>query len=120
MLHFTKILCAVILTATLSTGLNAQPEAVTPHPGVETVNINTADAETLARVLAGIGEKKSQAIVDYRTQNGAFKSLADLKQVYGIGEKTLERNQDKIVFSEPTAVQDNSAVELKTPVAAPH
>lgn len=54
------------------------------------VNINTATVEELAR-LNGVGEVKAQAIVDYRNEHGAFKSVEDLKNVKGIGDKTLEK-----------------------------
>ncbi len=55
----------------------------------EAVNINTADAETLAS-LEGIGAAKAQAIIQYREQHGAFTSVEQLVEVKGIGEKTLE------------------------------
>ena len=60
------------------------------------VNINTADAKTLAKELEGIGPAKAQAIVDYRQKNGAFKSAEDLLKVEGIGDKVLEQNRDNI------------------------
>jgi competence protein ComEA len=63
-----------------------------------TVNINTADATVLAESLDGIGASKANAIVEYREKNGDFESLQDLLQVKGIGEMTLERNKDKIIF----------------------
>jgi len=59
----------------------------------QTVNINTADADTLTDVMKGVGEKKAHAIVVYRETHGDFTSLDDLLQVKGIGEKTLERNR---------------------------
>lgn len=68
----------------------------------ETVDINTADAYTIAHVLDGVGEKKAAAIVQYREEHGPFKSIADLENVYGIGGKTIEKNVDKIVISQPT------------------
>lgn len=60
------------------------------------VNLNTADAVTLERELLGIGEVKAQAIVEYRTANGAFASVDDLLEVKGIGAATLEKNRDKL------------------------
>ena len=63
-----------------------------------TVNINTADAETLTSELTGIGEKKAMAIIEYRTQNGPFKSAEDLVLVKGIGDNTVEKNRENIVI----------------------
>jgi competence protein ComEA len=60
------------------------------------VNINTADATTLAKELAGVGATKAQAIVKYRTEKGPFKSAEELKKVEGIGESTYERNKANI------------------------
>ncbi len=77
------------------------------------VDINTADAPTIARMLEGIGEKKAAAIVQYREEHGPFKSVAELENVYGIGSKTIEKNLDKIVISETA----EETVEL--PAAVP-
>lgn len=63
------------------------------------VNINSADAETLAAELTGVGPEKAAAIVAYREANGPFKSAKDLGAVKGIGEKTLENNRDNIVIA---------------------
>jgi len=60
-----------------------------------TVNINTATVETLA-ALDGVGEAKAQAIIDYRSKNGPFQSAEDLVQVSGIGERTLQKNADRL------------------------
>lgn len=60
------------------------------------VNINQADASTLASELKGIGDKKAQAIVDYRTQNGSFTSIDDLQNVKGISAKTIENNRSNL------------------------
>lgn len=64
----------------------------------EKVNVNTADAATIDRVLLNVGPSKAEAIVAYRKQNGAFKSPDQLAQVKGIGLKTVEKNRDRIVL----------------------
>lgn len=64
------------------------------------VNINSADAKTIADSLNGIGLKKAQAIVDYRTKNGNFASIDDLSKVSGIGAKTIEKNKADILLSD--------------------
>jgi competence protein ComEA len=67
----------------------------------EQVNINLADAETIAMVLDGVGLNRAEAIVDYRESNGDFKAIDDLIMVSGIGEFTVRNNADKILlFSE--------------------
>lgn len=65
------------------------------------VNINTADATTISESLKGIGQKKAEELVRYRTENGVFETLSDLTKVKGIGEKTVENNASEIIFSEP-------------------
>jgi len=59
------------------------------------VNVNTASAAELTSVK-GIGEAKSQAIVDYREKHGPFKSVDDLKAVSGIGDKLLEQLRPQV------------------------
>jgi competence protein ComEA len=61
------------------------------------IDINTATVEVLAS-LDGVGEAKAQAIVDYRTENGPFQSADDLTAVNGIGERTLEKNADRLTI----------------------
>lgn len=60
------------------------------------VDINKADAATIAKELHGIGLSKAQAIVEFRQKNGAFKSPDELRKVKGIGAKTIERNRANI------------------------
>jgi competence protein ComEA len=70
------------------------------------VNVNTADAETLAKSLDGIGLSKAKAIVAYREEHGPFKNVDDLTQVKGIGAATLQRNHDAILLSGEGAKAD--------------
>jgi competence protein ComEA len=86
---FKKILAA----ATLAVSLAMPAFAATP------VNVNTADAETIAKALDGIGLSKAKAIVAYREEHGPFKSADDLTQVKGIGQATLARNHDAILLT---------------------
>ena len=65
------------------------------------VNINTADAETIARELNGVGLEKATAIVEYRTKHGPFKRAEDVTLVKGIGARTFEVNRKDIRVSEP-------------------
>lgn len=59
------------------------------------ININTATAEELTE-LPGIGEKKAEAIIEYRNQHGAFSSTDELLNVSGIGEATYGKFKDKV------------------------
>lgn len=61
------------------------------------VNVNTADAETIAEELQGVGLSKARAIVEYRETHGPFESPEDLSLVRGIGERTVEINRDDIL-----------------------
>jgi competence protein ComEA len=74
------------------------------------VNINKADAATIAKSLDGIGQSKADAIVAWRDTNGPFKSADDLSQVKGIGKATLERNRASILLADTAATADAAAV----------
>lgn len=65
---------------------------------VERVNINDADAETIATALHRVGQKRAEAIVAWREENGAFTSPEQLLEVKGIGAATLENNRDRILL----------------------
>jgi len=67
----------------------------TPASSNGLVNINKADANELT-TLPGIGEATAQKIVADRTENGAFKTIEDLKRVSGIGDKKFESIRDLI------------------------
>ena len=57
------------------------------------VNINTADATTIAKELNGVGLEKAAAIVEYRSKHGPFKRAEDVTLVKGIGARTFEINR---------------------------
>jgi competence protein ComEA len=62
------------------------------------VDINHADAKTLAQSLDGVGLAKAEAIVAYRKANGPFQRVEDLTKVDGIGMKTVDANREAIVI----------------------
>ena len=83
-----KFLCAALSLLTASLSLAA-------------VNINTASPSEL-EALPGIGPAKAKAIVDYRQQHGAFKSVEELKNVKGIGEGIFSKLKAEATVA-PTA-----------------
>ena len=66
------------------------------------IDINTADAVTLAQGLQGVGPVKAEAIVAYREKNGPFKSVDELVAVQGIGEQTVKINRENMTVGAPT------------------
>ncbi len=82
-----------------------------PAMAAAQVDINHADAKTLAEGLSGVGLAKAEAIVAYRTEHGPFKSVQQLAKVKGIGSKTLERNHDVIVLGDAPAAAKAASAE---------
>lgn len=72
------------------------------------VNINTADAKTIGEALSGIGLKKAEAIVKYREAKGEFKTVEDLVNVDGIGQKTVEKIKSDILLSDAVVADQKS------------
>lgn len=82
-------------------GLTAALVAATllaPNAIAGPVDVNTADAKTLARELQGIGMAKAEAIVSHREKNGPFKSADDLAKVKGLGKKLVDQNKANFKF----------------------
>ncbi|VAW44316.1 hypothetical protein MNBD_GAMMA02-1212 [hydrothermal vent metagenome] len=72
--------------------------ALLAQSALAAVNVNKADAAQIAEELKGIGLSKATAIVEYRTQNGPFKTVEQLSEVKGIGLKTVEKNRADILL----------------------
>jgi len=85
--RFRKTLAAVIVAGFGSGVVWAGP-----------VNINTADADTLASELEGIGAARAQAIVEFREKHGPFNSAEELMLVSGVGERVFEANRGNILI----------------------
>jgi competence protein ComEA len=75
--------------------------AVSTQVFSDPVDINSADAETLASSIDGVGERKAQAIVEYREANGPFAQVDDLANVKGIGSRTVGNNRNNLTAVTP-------------------
>lgn len=91
-INFLATLFLAILV-TLSGATLADNSAV---DDVTVVNVNEADAATIANTLIGVGYSRAKAIVDYREQHGKFYSAEELTAVKGIGKSTVEKNLMRI------------------------
>ena len=81
------------------------------------VNITTATKSEL-EALPEVGPARAQAIIDYRTKNGPFKTGEDLKKVDGVGDKNFMEMKDKIATSGPTKIDWKSDAKKDAPKAA--
>ncbi|HMA32132.1 MAG TPA: helix-hairpin-helix domain-containing protein [Casimicrobiaceae bacterium] len=72
--------------------------ALISHVAFAAVDLNTATKDDLV-ALSGIGPAKAQAILDYRTEHGGFKSVDELKSVKGIGAKQFERLRPELTVA---------------------
>jgi competence protein ComEA len=86
------------------------------------VNINTADAATIARELKGIGLKRAQTIIEYRQKHGPFRSADELALVKGIGAATIAKNRELIRLdggARPAATAPAAAAKPATGLGRP-
>ena len=99
-------ICAILVISALLLIVNAaiaqdnKDEAVKTNQtlaSLQQVNINEADADTLA-TLKGIGKDRALKIIEYREQNGPFEKPEDIMKVKGIGQKIFEQNKDFITI----------------------
>ena len=68
------------------------------------VNINTATEAQIA-LLPGIGPKLATEVVNYRANNGGFKTIEDIKKVSGVGDKKFEKIKDYVVLEGETTIK---------------
>jgi len=76
------------------------------------VDLNTATVDELQSVK-GIGAKKAQAIIEYRQANGPFKSVGDLKNVKGFGEKSVKKLKKDVTVGGASADKKDDKAEKK-------
>lgn len=74
------------------------------------VNINSASVAELDAVK-GITPKKAAAIVEYREQNGPFKSLDELKKVKGFGDKSVAKLVKELTVGEAAPAKAMAAAK---------
>ena len=79
---------------------------------VAAVNINTATKEELTSIK-GVGEKRAQDIIDYRTKNGPFKIVDDLEKIPGVGPGLMKRIRSQVSTSGKTVI-DKPAQKTST------
>lgn len=108
--NLTGFGCGTLLLALLASGTVL---------AAETVNINSADAATLARVLQDVSPSKAEAIIDYRRNNGTFRSPEQLAMVRGIDLDIVERNAGRILL-EDARNQRPPGPRTRAPVAGSH
>jgi competence protein ComEA len=94
-------LLGICLAAGLAAAFGGAGSVQAGSEGV--VNVNTAGVDELVR-LPGIGESKARAIVDFRKERGAFKSVEQLREVKGIGDAALERIRPHVAIDGKTTL----------------
>lgn len=80
----------IVKSETKTNDVNTNTSSTNDNTQNKIININTAGIEELS-TLTGIGEAKAQKIIDYRNENGGFKSIEEIMNVSGIGKATYEK-----------------------------
>lgn len=94
--NWIRVAFLAAFLAVSSLALAAEPQQAA-EPTV-LLDINAADAATIAAALDGVGLVKAQEIVAYREMFGKFQSVDELAEVKGIGAATIEKNRNRIVI----------------------
>ena len=72
------------------------PQAYAEQYPIEKINLNSADVLLLTHAVKGIGKKRAEAIVDYRTSHGKFRALGDLAMVKGLGAGFVQKHRTEL------------------------
>ena len=92
----TLIAVLTLLIAHAALAAETKDQAAKADPAVasmQKININQADAKTLA-TLKGIGKDRALKIIEFREKNGPFLKIEDIMKIKGIGRKVFDRNKD--------------------------
>ncbi|HYO13963.1 MAG TPA: helix-hairpin-helix domain-containing protein [Thermoanaerobaculia bacterium] len=109
MTHARRFIASLTATALILASL---PALAAEGGGGRKVNINTADATQLT-LLPRVGPSTAQRILEFRKQNGPFKSAEDLMLVSGIGEKTFQLIKPYVATSGETTLKDKVRTSRK-------
>jgi competence protein ComEA len=92
----------------------SQPETAAVARVGPALDLNRA-AKAELRLIPGIGDALAQRVIDHRQHNGPFRSVNDLRQVAGIGPKTLDRLRHRLfVAPEESLVSDDESESMST------
>jgi len=105
-----RLISSLLLSSALLVGACMAPAA-----WAGPVDINTADASTLARELNGIGPARAAAIVAYRNEHGPFKSVDDLALVKNIPQKVIDSNREFLRVDGKSAAPRSEARQAVKP-----
>ncbi len=117
------VVALAVLIYKVSSTTELRPETEAAATPVRPLDLNLAGRDEL-RLLPGVGDKLSQRIDDYRRQHGGFRRVEDLRQVHGIGAKTLDRLRPLVYVSDedseqPPAEESEPVVASRTAKFAP-
>jgi competence ComEA-like helix-hairpin-helix protein len=93
-------------------GISNSVNAAETNPK-QAVQLNTATTAELAQGLIGVGERRAQAIVDYRQKVGDFRNEDELSQVKGIGAHVLKANKARISYAPSRSAKKTTPVKRK-------
>lgn len=97
-MKINHLITALLTVLLLGAGQAVMAKDITDSFEAEivTVNVNQADAATIANALVGVGYSRAMAIVEYREKHGPFYSAEELTAVKGVGQSTVEKNLARI------------------------
>ncbi|MFB1036153.1 MAG: helix-hairpin-helix domain-containing protein [Sinobacterium sp.] len=95
-LIFILLFSSIFLTTSANLAIADTTKSKISQKHMAKVNINTASLKQLIS-LPGVGKTKAAAIIEYRTKNGKFKSVEDLMNVKGVGEKMLQKLKHQVI-----------------------
>jgi len=97
MKHLLAVLVVVLVWGLAPAMVYAGPQGAVQEASFSAVNINTAPVDALQE-LPGIGPALAERVVHYRQEHGPFKSVAEIKEVKGIGDALFDKLKDRLTL----------------------